>query len=194
MFIRRSSLSLVALVAGVGLFAGCEDSEKATETAAAPTETPAPKPPADLLPADMVAAVSANRTSNAIGMHFALGAKPEVNKALPVEIAIVPRQEFEAVSVHFLSQEGLAVTVGGSYGPTARPAVGRPLRHQLVLLPRRDGVFVITGSVETTEPAGNFTRLFSIPVVVAPPGSAEDVQETPATTAQPQSPDSPAAN
>jgi hypothetical protein len=192
MFSRRSRVSLVAVIAGVGLLSACEDSEKApvvadTSAAAKPT-----KPVGEELPAEMVTAVSANRSSNAVSMHFSLGSRPEVNKAVPVEIAIVPLEEFETVSAHFLSQDGLAVSVGESYGPLSGPAVGKPLRHQLVLLPGREGLFVITASIETTESSGNLTRLFSIPVVVSPPAVAEASGE--ATTAQPQSPSTPATN
>jgi hypothetical protein len=193
MFIRPSRVSLVALIASVGLFAACEDSEKPSQanSPAASVTVPA-KPKGDELPADMVAAVAANRAGNAVSMHFTLGAKPEVNKALPVDIAIVPNQEFEKLSAHFLSQNGLAVSVGENYGPLSSPAVGKPLRHQLVLLPGKDGVFVLTGSIDTIDSTGNFTRIFSIPVVVSPPGVADAAAE--ATTAQPQSPSPPATN
>ena len=187
---RRSRISLMAVVATVGLFAACEDSSKAP-AAAAPTAAK-PKVKTESLPPDMVAAVSASRSSSAIGMHFALGSKPEVNKPLPVEIAIVPHQDFTTVRAHFENQEGLAVTVGEDYGPMKGPALEKPLRHQLVLLPRREGVFVITASIETTDPAGNVTRVFSIPVVVSPTATADGSGD--ATTAQPQSPSTPAAN
>jgi hypothetical protein len=192
MFSRRSRVSLVALIAGAGLFAGCEESEKAP-VAETPAATAVPvKPKADEVPADMVAAVPANRTGNAVSMHFSLGAKPEVNKALPVEVAIVPGQEFQTLNAHFLSQNGLAVSVGENFGPLSAPAVGKPLRHQLVLLPGRDGVFVITASIDTLDSSGNVTRLFSIPVVVSPPAVADAAGE--ATTAQPQSSDTSATN
>lgn len=192
MLTRRSRVSL-ALLTVVGLLCACEDSDKAPEVAVSASAAKPSRAKEGELPADMVAAVAANRTSNAVAMHFSLGAKPEVNKALPVEIAIIPAQEFEKVSALFLSQQGLAVSVGEKYGPVSAPAVGKPLKHQLVLLPGKEGVFVITASIETNDPSGNVTRLFSIPVVVSPPASAEGA-DSQATTAQPQSPSTPATN
>lgn len=189
----RRRVYLVALVAGAGLLAACEESAKAPEANTPAAAPAAPRPKADELPPDMVAAVAANPTNSKVSVHFSLGAKPEVNKALPVEIAIVPGQDFEKVSAHFLTQNGLAVTVGEVYGPMSTPAVGKPLRHQLVLLPVREGVFVLTASIDTIDSLeGNITRLFSIPLLVSAPGSAEAAEE--ATTVQPQSPNTAETN
>lgn len=192
MFTRRGRNSFIAVVAGFGLLAACDDSAKAPDAPVPDAVTKPSKPEAEGLPADMVTAVSASKSAAAIGMHFALGAKPEVNKPLPVEIAIVPHQEFDSVSAHFESQENLSVSVGEEYGPHPSPAAERALRHQLILMPGREGVFVITASIDTNDSAGNVTRVFSIPVVVSLPASAPAAAEP--TTAQPQSPTSPAAN
>lgn len=190
MLSRRSRISLLAVLATAGLFAACEDSAKTPE--AAPAAAKPSKPKTEALAPEMVAAVSASRSSAAIGMHFALGARPEVNKALPVEIAIVPHQDFSTVSAHFENQDGLAVSVGENFGPKSAPAAEKPLKHQLVLLPQREGVFVISASIETTGLSGTITRVFSIPVVVSPTESADGSEE--ATAAQPQSPGTPATN
>lgn len=191
--LTRRRVYLVALIAAAGLLAACEDSSKEPQASAPAAAATAPKAKADELPPDMVAAVAANPTNNKIAVHFSLGAKPEVNKALPVEIAIVPGQEFETLSAHFLSQNGLAVTVGETYGPMSKTAAGKPLRHQLVLLPGREGVFVLSASIDTIDGReGNITRLFSIPLVVSPPGAGEAADE--ATTVQPQSPDTAETN
>src|SRR5688572_24683981 len=61
---------------------------------------------------DMVAAVSSGKSSNFISVHFALRESPTVNKALAVDVAIVPHREFSSVSVHFNSQDGLVTTSG----------------------------------------------------------------------------------
>lgn len=192
MFIRRC-VYVVALIAGAGMFAACEDAAEAPKVDTPAPATTAARPKAEELPADMVAAVAANPASSPISVHFSLGARPEVNKALPVEIAIVSTREFQTLSAHFLSQSGLAVTVGENYGPLTTPAVGKPLRHQLVLLPGREGVFVLSASIDTIDRQGaNLTRLFSIPVLVSPPEVAEAAEQ--GTTVQPQSPDTSETN
>ena len=100
-------------------------------------------------------------------MHFALRAPPVVNKALPVDVAIVPHRKFSSLIVHFESQDGLATTAGEVFGPKADIESETPLSHQLVLLPTREGMFMVTASVETEGADGNITRIFSIPVIVA---------------------------
>jgi hypothetical protein len=115
----------------------------------------------------MVAAVSAGKASNVIGLHFSLGASPTVNTPLPVKVAIVPHRKFSSIRVHFESQDGLAAASGDNFGPVTNPEAETALSHDLILLPSREGMFVVTSSVETESEDGNVTRIFSIPVIVA---------------------------
>ena len=50
----------------------------------------------------------------------------------------------------------------------------KPLTHQLVLLPAKEGMFMVTATVETEGEEGNVSRIFSIPVIVAAAGSRRD--------------------
>lgn len=145
-------------------------------------------PPASKVPAtktasiskDMVAAVSSGKTSSAISVHFALRATPTVNTALPVDVAIVPHRDFSSLVVRFDTQEGLATTTGNSFGPKTDVKSEEPLTHQLVLLPTREGMFMVTSSVETESAEGSVSRIFSIPVIVAAAGAPAPA-EAPAT-------------
>jgi len=121
---------------------------------------------------DMVAAVSAGKAASVISLHFALRAPPAVNTPLPVEVAIVPHRKFSSIRVHFDSQEGLAATAGDNFGPVTNADTETALTHQLVLLPTKEGMFMVTSSIETESEDGNVTRIFSIPVIVAPAGAA----------------------
>jgi hypothetical protein len=135
----------------------------------------------------MVAAVSAGKSSSVISVHFALQATPTINQGLPIDIAIVPHEKFGAVRAHFDGQEDLPVTSGEEFGPAREPAKDKALVHQLVLLPRREGVFVITMSVDSEDTHGSTTRIYSIPVIVAaaaaPPIPAESPAPAPAPAA-----------
>jgi hypothetical protein len=70
--------------------------------------------------------------------------------------------------VHFDTQESLATTSGENFGPKKDLKSETPLTHQLVLLPTREGMFMVSSAVETEGAEGNVTRIFSIPVIVAP--------------------------
>jgi hypothetical protein len=160
-----------ALTAGSMLVAcGDPPSGGASSTTSA-SNKPAARNQGDL-PAQMVAAVSAGNSSSIISVHFMLNATPIVNQTLPVDIAIVPHREFVSVRAHFESRDGLVLTVGDTLEPVQPKRLDEVIKHQLVLLPNHDGVHIITATVETEGSDGTITRVFSIPVIVAPAETA----------------------
>jgi len=170
-----SSFRILAFTLSVlfAALAGCGD--PTPERAAPPSgaATPAKKPKVEALPSEMVAAVAAGRHSNAISIHFALASPPTVATPLPVKIAIVPHAAFATVRVHFESHDGLTMPMGEDFGPVNDVTPEKPLSHELMLLPAREGMFMVTASVDTLGDEGNVVRIFSIPVVVGPAQPAE---------------------
>lgn len=171
-----------ALVASV-LLSACGDAPSDSSATSATPNKPAPRKVDGLAP-EMVAAVSAGSTASAVSVHFALGATPVVNKALPLDLAITPHQEFESLSLHIEGPDGLAVTVGNTLDPVVPVSPEKIIKHQLVLLPGREGVFMLTVGVETLGKDGNVTRIFSIPMIVsataAPPPAPAAAPAAPA--------------
>jgi hypothetical protein len=170
---------IAACVAGL-LLAACGDSPDGDAQRNANATKPK-RTPAGELPAEMVSAVSAGRNSTVISVHFALGSTPVVNQPLPVEIAVVPHEVFTLVRAHFEGHQELALATGNVLEPKSDPAPEKPIKHQLVLLPVKEGLFMVTAIVETEGADGTVTRVFSIPVIVAPPASAAPA--VPATAA-----------
>jgi hypothetical protein len=162
----RHRAVFAALVCACVLVA-CGDAPPEPQGSAPVAKKADPPPKSAKISKDVVAAVSASRTSNVISVHFALRAPPTVNKALPVDVVIVPHREFSSVIVNFNGQEGLTTTSGNWFGPSNDIKSEEPLSHQLVLLPTKEGVFMVTSVVETDGADGNITRIFSIPVIVA---------------------------
>lgn len=177
---RVAALTALACVV---MLAGCGDPPPG-EGASTGAAKPAAAPKTATLSNQMVAAVSASKNSTAIGVHFALDASPTVATALPVQIAIVPHQEFESVRAHFESQEGLAMPVGQDFGPITNVDPEKPLSHQLVLLPAKEGMFMVTVSVDTHNEDGNIVRVFSIPVIVGPAHAAAPAAPAPVEPAK----------
>jgi hypothetical protein len=120
------------------------------------------------LPSEMVAAVAAGKNASAISVHFALASAPRVSTPLPVQIAIVPHRPFATVRVHFETHEGLTMPMGEDFGPVSDVEPEKALSHQLMLLPGKEGIFMVTVGVDTVSEEGNIVRIFSIPVVVGP--------------------------
>ena len=161
----RRAFVLTVLAFG-SLVAACGDSPSEAPVAAGTVPSKTAKTAG--LPPEMVAAVSAGRSSSVIGVHFALDKLPTVGQALPVEIAIVPHQEFASVRAHFDVPEGIPLTVGNELEPKTDVKPETLIKHQLVLLPRAEGVFIISATVETESPLeGTVSRVFSLQVIVA---------------------------
>jgi hypothetical protein len=112
-----------------------------------------------------------------------------VGAVLPVKIAIVPHRDFGSLRAHFETHDGLALNSGENFGPVTGVDAETALQHELVLLPGKEGVFMVSVSVETDGEDGNFTRVFTIPVIV---GMAQAQPSSPAPAAA--KPPQPAAN
>lgn len=188
--IRRRAVAFATLASACMLVA-CNDAPPEPQQGAPVANKNEPPPRVANLAKDMVAAVSAGRTANAISLHFALRGPPTVNMALPVEVAIVPHRKFSSIRVHFDSQVGLTTADGDNFGPRTDVESETALTHHLVLLPSREGMFMVTSSVETEGEDGNITRIFSIPIIVA---AAADPAPAPAPTPAPAPAGEPAKN
>ena len=169
--ISRRILALSAAL--FAALAGCSDPAPEESTPSASAARPAEKPKAQALPSEMVAAVAARKNSTAISLHFALASPPTIATPLPVKIAIVPHEQFTTVRVHFESHDGLTMPMGEDFGPVNDVAPEKPLSHQLMLLPAKEGMFMVTAIVDTLGAEGNVVRVFSIPVVVGPAQAAQ---------------------
>lgn len=181
---------LLATLAGFSLLSACGESAP-DENAAKPAAASKPKTPktAGLDPA-MVAAVSSGKSATVISLHFALTRAPAVNQGLPVDIALVPHTDFTSVAVRFFGQDGITLVSGDNLGPVTEVDPEKPIKHQLVLMPTKEGVYMINATVETIGGDGTVSRIYSIPIVVSPPPAAP---AAPAAAPPAPAPGSPAA-
>jgi hypothetical protein len=151
---------------------------------------PAPEKPAGTKPAatgprkatikdNMVAAVPSGKSSTAVGVYFMLGNAPTIDTALPIDVSIVPREDFNSLQARFSSQsDGLTLMSGDLLPPVAPAKAETSFDHKLVLMPRKEGVYMVTVSLETESDDGSVSRIFSIPVIVAPAGGASPAAAT----------------
>jgi GTP:adenosylcobinamide-phosphate guanylyltransferase len=177
-------------LAGCALLAACDKSGPAPDVSKTSASTTRKAPKTAKLAEQMVAAVSTTRSATVIGVYFSLGNVPTANLALPVDIVLVPHEKLARLVAHFDGQDGLTVVSGDAMEPKTEVSAESTLSHQLVLMPTKPGVFMISASIETESSEGTVSRVFSIPVIVsAPPSQAPaPTAETPATQGKPQSP------
>lgn len=167
--VRRRAVFFTALLAGV-FVAACDDPPPPKTPSAASGPAPAMTNPAKL-PPQMVAAVSAGKSSDVISVHFALGAAPAPGKELPVDIALVPHRPFTAIRVHFEGHESLGLSTGKQFAHLKQVDTEDVLNHKLMLQPSQEGLFLVTAAVETEGEDGQVVRIYSIPVIVHAPGT-----------------------
>jgi hypothetical protein len=180
---RSSFIRWVVVCAAGASLAGCGDGAPSASTPATTAPKPA-KPARNPLAAEMVAAVSSPRSAEFVGVHFMLNGIPTVGKPLPVDIAFVPHRPMASLLAHFDARDGLALATGGELDRQVAPKPESVIKHQLILLPGKEGVFMVTVAVESESDAGVRTHVFSIPVIVGPPG-ATGAETPPAGSAPP---------
>ncbi len=167
---------IVALLVGLSLSA-CGDSAPEKSASAKPA---AAVPKKAKLNDNMVAAVAAGKSSAVIGVYFALGNAPTIDNALPIDIAIVPHQDFTSLKARFYTQgNGLTLVSGDLLQPVTNIQSESSFDHKLVLMPKKEGVYMVSANLETEGAEGSVSRIFSIPVIVAPAGGP--TAEAPAT-------------
>jgi hypothetical protein len=171
---------IVALLIGLPL-AACNDSAPEQSTG---TKSTAPGPKKALVNDNMVAAVAAGKTSTVIGVYFELGGAPSIDTALPIEVAILPRQDFTSLKARFYTQgDGLTLVSGDLLQPVNNAQAGASFDHKLVLMPKKEGVYMVSVNLETEGAEGSVSRIFFIPVIVAPATAATAEAPAPAAPA-----------
>lgn len=170
-----SRLGWIAAIFACAPLLGCGDSapEKAASKPAAAAKK---RTVAD----NMVAAVSAGKSATAVNVYFTLGNAPTIDRALPVDVAILPHLDFVSLQARFSTpNDGLTLVSGDVIEPVTNPKAETALEHKLVLMPKKEGVYMVTVILDTEGADGSISRIFSIPVIVTPPGAA--AAEAPAT-------------
>lgn len=178
----RTLFALLALTLALGV-SGC-GSKSAPGTPGAPAaRQPVPQKnaprPEDTVSPNMVAAVAKTKgAATSVQVKFELGARPEVGQPLEVDLVIVPVVgTLEQISGQVRGEDGLDVMSGAAIAATDKPVLGTPIRHHLSVLPRRDGVFVLSIVIAIQAGAQTESQTFSIPIIVGngfPTGAASE--------------------
>lgn len=154
-----------AMLAGV-LASACDDAPPPKAAGGAPGSAKPSSKAETLVPPNMVAAVSASKTSALIGVHFRLEAPPVVGKPLGVEIAIIPHASFNTLHALFETPSSVVLATGDRFDAPGAVKPETVFSHKLVVQPTEEGVFLITAAVESESEEGTLTRIYSIPVIV----------------------------
>jgi hypothetical protein len=145
----------------LGCGSGGEGAQGAGPTAAAKKATAVQSK----LATTMVSAVSAAGGKAPVDVKFELMQRPEVGQSASIAFAFIPVAPLERLYARFQSDDSLEVVSGSETGQFARPTVGEPVRHMLVVRPKRDGVFSVQVTVLMDSETESLSRIFSVPLV-----------------------------
>ena len=167
MFTGISRVSWAIAAALALAVSGCGSSgESGTGAAPANKSPPGAKAPGRPQSDNMVAAVSATKGGPPVEVKFELRERPQVGQPVDIDIAVLPvSPNLERVHAIFQAGDGLDLVSGGETAPIEKPADGVPIRHILRILPKRDGIFVVSAVVSVDTASESLSRTFSIPLI-----------------------------
>jgi hypothetical protein len=161
-------------VAAVALVLGLEGCGSSSSTSGDAAHSGAKKAnfhrsadPASLAPEDMVAAVSAGKGGPPVGLRFEVRSGPETGQPVDIDLAILPNAPaIEHLEGKVRGGENVAVVEGAEIPAVEKPAQGAVIRHVIRLLPKQDGISIITVAINVDLGNDSITRIFTIPVIV----------------------------
>jgi len=123
--------------------------------------------PSSRPPEDMVAAVSPGKGGPPVGLRFEVRSSPEAGQPVDIDLAILPNAAaIEHLEGKIQGGENLSVVEGGDIPAVEKPAQGTVIRHVVRLLPKQDGIFIVTAAINVDLGNDSITRTFTIPVIV----------------------------
>src|SRR5262245_56165711 len=132
------------------LLAACSDDAPEKNPTGKPQGAATQAPKAPSITDNMVAAVSAGKSSSFVGVYFTLGGSPTVGTALPIDIAILPHLDFSSLRARLDSPGGgMTLVSGDNLAPLADLKAEKAIEHKVVFMPQKAGVFMVTVNIET---------------------------------------------
>ncbi|HYL03812.1 MAG TPA: hypothetical protein VEU54_10400 [Steroidobacteraceae bacterium] len=146
--------------------------------------------PEDVVSPNMVAAVAMTKGATpTVQVKFELGAHPQVGQPLEIAMVVIPTVgTLGQISGQIQGEEGLQVVDGATLPATEKPVLGTPIHHTVSVVPRRDGVYVLTATITSEIGGETQTEAFSIPVIagnVVPAAAATASAHPPAAQPPP---------
>lgn len=140
---------------------------------------------------DMVAAVSGAKQPGPAELRFEIANKPEVGKPVEIHLELIPNSGVERMLATFTAGEGLELKTGNATPTYAQPEAGKSIEHTVTVVPKANGIFYVTATVQTDTETESMARIFTIPLIA---GEGLSAVAQPAEPAKQSMASAPAAN
>jgi hypothetical protein len=162
-------LTLCALTA----LAACHRDSGTTLVAKKASHVKAPAAPPPKLSAreqtqDMVEAATLGKSQAPVSLKFQVLQRPVQGQPLEIEIALLPQIPARPATIEVTGPEALQIGAGENQIEFANVEPEEVYRHNIKLTPAAEGVFLVTLNVNLKHDQVADSRVFSVPIIVAP--------------------------
>jgi hypothetical protein len=145
---------------------------------------PPPKRTAREQTQDMVEAATLGKSQAPVGLKFEVLQRPVQGQPLEIGIALLPQVPARSATIEVTGSEALQIGAGENQIEFAEVEPDEVYRHSIKLIPTAEGVFLVTLNVSLKHDQMADSRVFSVPIIVAP--SIQGTAHPPGTAAHPQ--------
>jgi len=178
--ITRNAAAALFIAAVLG---GCGSSHEETPASRAATRAKKALSPKDALARSLVGAVTSMKPGSRpipVQVKFALLARPELAQPLDITLAIVPTaSNLDRISGTVDGEEGLELIGSGELAQADKPVENTPIERSIKVLPKQNGIYILTATVAVDVAGQISTQTYSIPVIAGT--GIPDLPSKPAT-------------
>jgi hypothetical protein len=169
------------------LLGGCGSSHEETPAARAATRAKKALNPQDTLARSLVGAATSVKPGSSpipVQVKFALLGRPDVAQPVDIDLAIVPTaSNLDRISGKVEGEEGLELVGSGELEPADKPVENTPIERTIKVLPKKNGIYLLTAVVSVDMGGQISTQSYSIPVIAGT--GIPDLPTKPITAAAP---------
>lgn len=148
------------------LLAGCDSQPDPAASTTGGTNKTHKKAPAESGDPDMVTAFSNTRgQTGLVDLKFKLTKRPAVGEPVNIELELVPTVELEHLFARFQAADGLQIVSGAETRHFDHPARGVPVKHQMTVTAKDDGIYYVTAIVLADSDTESVARNYSFPLI-----------------------------
>ena len=168
--LQRGMLAALVAAGLLGLLTGCGAADTPVAQALNPTKKKAQEKPkqataADASTANMTSAVNLSKSTGPVEVKFEVLTKPQPGQPLDIDLALIPNDAILRLMMKVDADRGLELVKGSDPLAVERPGVGVPIRRTLTVVPKADGIYVLTATVTTTVEGDSKTLSYAVPLI-----------------------------
>ena len=169
------------------LLGGCGSSHEETPATRAATRAKKALNPQDVLARSLVGAATSVKPGSSpipVQVKFALLGRPDVAQPVDIDLAILPTaSNLDRIFGKVEGEEGLELVGSGELEPAEKPVENTPIKRTIKVLPKKNGIYLLTAVVSVDMGGQVSTQSYSIPVIAGT--GIPDLPTKPVTAAAP---------